>query len=235
MCGRIAQAFPDGALDRLVGFPEARIPRGQRWNVSPNQDVVAVLRGVGGERRPCLPDWGFVAPWEKIAETARIRPINAKAETVAASKLFGSSFKAHRCLVPVRCWYEWKSVAPGLKQPYAIGRTDGLPITLGGIISLRRPHRDFPAELSLAIITTPAPEELSDIHGRAPLVVGEADWPIWLGERSGDPCAVLARSDAGEISAWPVSRVVNRVGTDGPALIEPVEIEAWAMGIEGHA
>ncbi|MDD2878357.1 MAG: SOS response-associated peptidase [Acidiphilium sp.] len=235
MCGRIAQGFVDGSLDRLVGISDARLPRGPRWNIAPGQAVLTVRLGEGGVRRFSQPDWGFVAPWEKHAETARIKPINAKAETVATSKLFGGSFKSHRCLIPVRCWYEWKLVAPGLKQPYALGRTDGVPITLGGIISVRRPHRDYPAELSLAIITTPAPVSLADIHARAPLVVGEADWPAWLGEVSGDPSAVLARSAAGAVEVWPVSRMVNRAGTDGPELIEPVEIEAWAMATEGHA
>ncbi|MGC9271722.1 SOS response-associated peptidase [Acidiphilium sp.] len=235
MCGRIAQVFPDGSFDRLLGSKGAPVPRIERWNVAPSDGVLAVCRGEGRSRVLCTADWGFLAPWEKIPELAKIRPINAKAETVASNKMFSTAFRTRRCLVPVRCWYEWKPVAPGLKQPYAMGRTDGQPITLGGIISLHRPHRDFPAELSLAIITTPAPDALADIHGRAPLVVAEADWPIWLGEVSGDPSAILARSAAGEVPAWPVARTVNRVGTDGPGLIESVEIEAEAMTIEGHA
>lgn len=237
MCGRVAQSFTDGDLDRLVGLPEAPVHRRQRWNVAPSQYVLAVRRGERGERRLCLPDWGFVAPWEKNAETARVRPINAKAETVAASKLFGSSFKSRRCLVPVRCWYEWKPVAGGLKQPYALGRIDGKPITLGGIISMRRPHRDFPPELSLAIITTPAPASLSDIHDRAPLVVAEVDWPVWLGEISGDPAQTLLGSLEATtgIEAWPVSRMVNRPEADGPALIEPVEIEVCVTPIDGRS
>ncbi|MCW8308931.1 SOS response-associated peptidase [Acidiphilium sp. PA] len=235
MCGRIAQSFPDGSLDRLIGIPGAKIPRALRWNVSPGQSVVAIHQGDGRKRQFCMPEWGFVAPWEKVAELARIKPINAKAETVAASKLFGSSFKSRRCLVPVRCWYEWKTIAPGVKQPYALGRTDAEPITLGGIISLRRPHRDFPVELSLAIITTPAPDSLADIHARAPLVIDQADWPVWLGEVSGDPSGILKRSTVGAVGAWPVSGAVNRATTDCPDLVEPVEIVASAMAAEGIA
>lgn len=235
MCGRIAQSFDEGALARMVGIAGAGILRGERWNVAPGEAVVAVQRGKAGDRRVCRPTWGFVAPWEKTAETARIKPINAKAETVATSKLFGSSFKSRRCLVPVRCWYEWKYVAPGLKQPYALGRTDGVLITLGGIISAIRPHRDFPADLSLAIITTPAPASLADIHGRAPLVVGEAGWPAWLGEATGDPADLLSTTADEGIEAWPISRMVNRADTDGPALIEPVEIESRDLPVEGRA
>jgi putative SOS response-associated peptidase YedK len=197
--------------------------------------VIAVCRGDVGERRVSRADWGFIAPWEKYPETARITPINAKSETVARSKLFGSSFRTRRCLVPVRCWYEWKQIAPGLKQPYAFGQGDGTPITLGGVISMRRPHRDFPPHLSLAIITTPAPTLLADIHTRAPLVISPPDWPVWLGEISGDPEGLLSSDGANGIVPWPVSRDVNRTETDGPGLIEPVEIEAWVLPIEGHA
>ncbi len=235
MCGRIAQAFPEGAFDRLLGSKDAMVPRVERWNVAPGDGVLAVCRGEGRNRTCCTADWGFLPPWEHIPELAKMRPINAKAETVATNKVFSVAFKNRRCLVPVRCWYEWKLVARGLKQPYAMGRTDGQPIALGGIISLRRPHRDYPPELSLAIITTPAPDALADIHGRAPLVIDETDWPAWLGVVSGDPSAILGRSVAGDVSAWPVSRTVNRVGSDGPGLIEPVEIDAWAMATEGHA
>lgn len=235
MCGRIAQVFPEGSLERLLGSKGASVPRVERWNVAPGQGVMAVRRGHRGQQEVCSPDWGFLASWEKIPELAKNRPINAKAETVASSRLFGSAFKSTRCLIPIRCWYEWKPVASGLKQPYAMGQTDGAPLALGGIISVRKPHRDYPPELSLAIITTAAPDALADIHGRAPLVIDEVDWPIWLGETSGDPSAILARSAAGEIPAWPVSRMVNRVGNDGPQLIEPVEIEAWTMATEGHA
>lgn len=235
MCGRIAQAFPEGSLDRLIGVSGTGFSHGERWNVSPGQAVIAVCRGDVGERTVNLADWGFVAPWEKYPETARITPINAKSETVAASKLFGSSFKTRRCLVPVRCWYEWKQIAPGLKQPYALGRTDGTQVTLGGVISMRRPHRDFPAHLSLAIITTPAPASLDDIHTRAPLVIDETDWSVWLGEISGDPEELLSSDGANGIVPWPVSRMVNRPETEGPGLIESVEIEAWVLPIEGHA
>jgi putative SOS response-associated peptidase YedK len=235
MCGRIAQAFPAGSLDHLTGLPGAGFPHGERWNISPGQGVVAVCSGADGERRFDIADWGFIAPWEKYPKTARVTPINARSETVAVSKLFGGSFKTRRCLVPVRCWYEWKQIAPGLKQPYAFGQGDGVPITLGGVISMRRPHRDFPAHLSLAIITTPAPTWLADIHTRAPLVIAETDWPVWLGERSGDPETLLSNDGASGIEAWPVSRRVNRTETDGPGLIEPVETEAWGLPIEGHA
>lgn len=235
MCGRIAQAFPEGALDHLFGTTDVHSRAVTRWNVAPGQGVMAVRRGHGGQRVVCSPDWGFLASWEKSPEYAKIRPINAKAETVASSRLFGSAFKSTRCLIPVRCWYEWKPVASGLKQPYAMGQTDEAPIALGGIISVRKPHRDFPAELSIAIITTAAPASLSDIHHRAPLVVGEDDWSRWLDGGTTDAADVLTRSSAGEVEAWPVSRLVNRVGTDGPALIEPVEIEAFASPIEGRA
>jgi putative SOS response-associated peptidase YedK len=37
------------------------------------------------------------------------------------------------------------------------------------------------------IITTAANAVVAPIHDRMPLVLDEKDWPIWLGERLGDP------------------------------------------------
>jgi putative SOS response-associated peptidase YedK len=43
---------------------------------------------------------------------------------------------------------------------------------------------------SLAV-TTDANEKLRPLHDRMPVVVEEADWPVWLGEQEGNPSALL--------------------------------------------
>jgi putative SOS response-associated peptidase YedK len=45
-----------------------------------------------------------------------LRPINARAETVAKSGMFRRAVEQRRCLVPADAFYEWKVVANG-KQP----------------------------------------------------------------------------------------------------------------------
>ena len=44
---------------------------------------------------------------------------------------------------------------------------------------------------SFAVITTDANQIMSQVHNRMPVILEEADWPVWLGEREGDPTALL--------------------------------------------
>ena len=111
--------------------------------------------------------WGLLAPWEKVPELATARPINARCETIASSKLFRRAFRQRRCLVPVDAWFEWQKV-DGQKLPHALARADRQPVVLGGIWECSRGAVGDRA-LTLAIVTTPATQELTSIHDRMPL------------------------------------------------------------------
>jgi putative SOS response-associated peptidase YedK len=74
---------------------------------------------------------------------------------------------------------------------------------------------------SFTIITTSANETLRPLHERMPVVLEAADWPVWLGEETGDPGALLRPSAAG-FRTWRVGTAVNAVRNDTPAVLEPV-------------
>jgi putative SOS response-associated peptidase YedK len=40
---------------------------------------------------------------------------------------------------------------------------------------------------TFAIITTNANQLMAHVHNRMPVIVEEADWPLWLGHTEGDP------------------------------------------------
>src|SRR5262249_31188869 len=84
-------------------------------------------------------------------------PTNAKAETLATSRLFQESFRRGRCLVPADGFYEWQAV-PGQKrkQPYYVKLRDGLFAFAG----LWTPGRSA-TPASCTIITTPPHERLA--------------------------------------------------------------------------
>lgn len=42
------------------------------------------------------------------------------AETVDTTPVFREAFKQRRCPVPIEAFYEWRTVGPKEKQPYAI-------------------------------------------------------------------------------------------------------------------
>ena len=64
---------------------------------------------------------------------------------------------------------------------------------------------------------------MAELHDRMPMVIEEADWPVWLGEAEGDPAALLRPPACGTLRIWPVSRKVNRPANNAPELLQPLE------------
>ena len=79
---------------------------------------------------------------------------------------------------------------------------------------------------SFATLTTPANPQLALIQPRMPVIIERADWPVWLGEAEGDPQLLLRPLPADRLRLWTVSRAVNNVKNDGPALLEPLVVQA---------
>jgi hypothetical protein len=75
-----------------------------RYNVAPSENVETIIR-VGDERRLGPMRWGFV---RTAAKDPKLAPINARAETLAASPMFRDAFRRHRCLVVADGFYEWR-------------------------------------------------------------------------------------------------------------------------------
>ena len=73
---------------------------------------------------------------------------------------------------------------------------------------------------SFAIITTDANHLMAHVHSRMPVIVEEADWPVWLGETEGDPASLLRPAGEDVLRLWTVSRAVNSVRNDGPELLD---------------
>jgi putative SOS response-associated peptidase YedK len=219
MCGRFAQALPAELLVRMFGAVDLRngAPR-PSWNLAPSAQVAAAAWDARRHRRVLVSmTWGLLAPWEKHWDTARMRPINARCETVAISRLFAPTFRRRRCLIAVDGWYEWAREG-GQKIPHALARSDRGPAVLGGIWECwRSPIGD--RMLTLAIVTTPATAELAPIHDRMPLVLDEPDWPVWLGQSKGDAAALMRPAPRGSIVAWRVGRAVGNPNNNGAQLL----------------
>jgi putative SOS response-associated peptidase YedK len=58
---------------------------------------------------------------------------------------------------------------------------------------------------------------MAELHNRMPVILEEADWPLWLGEIDSDHSALLRSAEDGLLRTWPVDRRVgsprNRVGS----------------------
>ena len=223
MCGRYTQtaAFDELALRFGITIEDTAFEDLEpRYNVAPSQPVPIVV-GQGGGRRFVMAKWGFHPAWVK---TSTLAPINAKAETVATSRVFQGAVKHARCLVPADGFYEWKPV-PGQrrKQPYYLRLKGGGLFAFAGLYTAAGAGSDAPA--TCTIITTTANELAAAIHDRMPVILERNDEDRWADERVGDPAEVLPclrPFPAGLMEAYPVSTLVSSPGNEGPRLVQPV-------------
>ena len=248
MCGRFA-SFRD-AQDLADAFEvappdvsdDARLLP-PSWNIAPTDPVrIVAEREEDGEIRRTLrvARWGLVPPWAKDPSVGS-RMINARAETLVDKPAFRRAAAARRCLVPAEGYYEWQArTATGrsddpakrrpTKQPFWIHPADQAIAAFAGLYELwRDPARstDDPPRLleSVAIVTGAAQGALAAIHDRRPVILAPELWDEWLDPNVTDRERVvdLLRQYPAELVARRVSTRVNRVGEDGPHLVEPVE------------
>ena len=76
---------------------------------------------------------------------------------------------------------------------------------------------------SFAIVTTDANGLLRPVHNRMPVLIEQADWPVWLGEREGDPSRLLHPTAEEVLRLWPVSPAVNSPQNNEAALLDPAQ------------
>jgi putative SOS response-associated peptidase YedK len=175
--------------------------------------------------------WGLVPFWAKDT-TIGDKLINARAETVAEKPAYRRSFERRRCIVPADGFYEWKP-EPGVKKrrPHFIHRADGTPLAFAGLWdSWYDPNvEDAPRLRSCAIVTTVCNDDLAPLHHRMPVVLPEDAWGQWLDPSVRDVEALqrlLVPLPNGELVHHPVSMLVNTPDSNGPELVQPVEVES---------
>lgn len=216
-----------------------------RFNVAPTSRLLVVLQRADEGRLVEQLRWGLIPPWARSArEGARL--INARAETVAASPAFRSSFRSRRCIVPADGFYEWQRQPVGggagadargetrgrrsaPSQPYYLRPPEGGVLALAGMWSAwKDPDTDLWL-LSATVITTRANQTVSPIHDRMPVLLPREAWAGWLDVSLGDVghlTSLLEPAPDDVLEIVPVSVRVNSVRNDGPELIEPVSLGA---------
>jgi putative SOS response-associated peptidase YedK len=232
MCGRYASFLPPELIARLFGTKNPLPNLKPTWNMAPTMDAPVVRRHPeSGERHLDALTWGFIPATTKTLKEAR-RPINARAETVAASGMFRHAFVKRRCIVPAAVFYEWQA-GPFGKTPYAIARADGGPMAFAGVWEgWRSPEGDILR--TFAIVTTNANAQMSVLHERMPVILETGDWPVWLGEQSGDPAILLRPSPDDILSLWRVDKRVGNVRNDGPDLLLPQDHDQDSFALNGQ-
>jgi putative SOS response-associated peptidase YedK len=220
VCGRYATTRSAADLAALFeaedGTHGALAPD---YNIAPTDPVpvVRVSRSAGG-RIVDVAAWGLVPAYATDTRGAA-RMINARAETVATSGAFATSFARRRCLVPADGWYEWAGRTKGQKQAFYMTAPDGAVLAFAGVWTVwgQGPDR----LLTCAVVTTAAVGDLVAVHDRMPLLLPPDRWAGWLTGQA-DPAALLAAPDPAfvdRLEIRPVGPEVGNVHNDGPSLI----------------
>ncbi|WP_040284120.1 SOS response-associated peptidase [Tessaracoccus massiliensis] len=231
MCGRYAAtANPSELVEAfeisLIDGEVAEVT-GPRYNIAPTDLVPAVVdRARDGEvTRKLVPlKWGLVPSWAKSPDGGA-RLINARVETVTEKPSFRKAASARRCLLPALGYYEWRSEeAPGekkpVKQPYFLSPASDL-LVMAGLYEFWKGPDGWLS--TTTILTTEATDDLGWVHDRMPMVVPRDSWDDWLDPTLTDARAAVSMLTAPlDLAHRKVSREVNKVGTDGPQLVQPV-------------
>ncbi|MGB0854572.1 MAG: SOS response-associated peptidase [Pikeienuella sp.] len=225
MCGRFAFTLPHEAMTQAFGVkPDPMlVGRGPRYNICPTQEVEAILSDGGDRegRRVARLRWGFIPHWYKTPNDGPLL-INARGETLAQKPAFGKAARETRCLIPASGFYEWRQSAGKGREPYWITPADGSDMLAWA--GVWREWEDGAGQRlsTCAIVTVGANGPLSPIHHRAPLVIDEGDWGLWLGEE-GHGAAQLMHPAADDFFAFHrVSPTINKAKADGPELMAEV-------------
>lgn len=239
MCGRYVSVKSRADLMTEYDAVRADGPEiGPGYNVAPQTLIAAVLeRSVPDdghvERSLHTVRWGLVPSWAKDPKIGN-KLINARVETLASKPSWRSAYRKHRCLIPASGYYEWQPEEHDgkvVKQPYYLHSSDSdASLSFAGLYELwpdPAKTEDAPDRWlwSAVIITTEATGPAGEIHDRTPLILPGDRHDAWLDPNLTDPAAIadlLTGVQAPPLEIRPVSRDVNRVGTNGSKLIEPL-------------
>lgn len=200
---------------------------GPRYNLAPSQSAPVVVKAPPSSsesvsREVLLMRWGLVPSWAKDAKIA-YKTINARSETAATKPAFRSAFKRRRCLVPASWFYEWQRDGKE-KIPFRIKRRDGAPLALAGLYEQWSGTETEPPRTTFTVLTTPANEDIGDLHDRMPCIIEAPDHDRWLEAALDDVAAterLLSPAPAGTLELDRVSTRVNSVRNEGPELLTP--------------
>lgn len=221
MCGRFTLTVDPAELKEAFAdfsFPSKFAPR---FNIAPTQPILAIPNDAKNAADFFV--WGLIPSWAKDP-TIGSRLINARAETLGEKPSFRGGFKYKRCLILADGFYEWQA-QPGSKTkiPHFIFLKDRQPFAFAGLWD--EWHSPDGSTLRSATIITTEPNELmSRLHNRMPVILHPRDYAQWLDPTPRTPESLqplLRPFPADEMSAHPVSTLVNAPANDRPELVVP--------------
>ncbi len=220
MCGRLSFVASKNQIEQALPFVE--IPPHLRisYNIAPNQHTYVVANDTPTRLQNIA--WGLVPSWWNGTHKP-VRPINARAEGIAAKPSFRIPIRKQRCVVLADSFYEWRK-SGRRKLPYRVFARDGRLLLMGGIWDIWHQAGSSYPHKSFAIVTTSANKELSYLHDRMPfLLLSTEQVQLWLSDLPlEEVLAMLQPAPDGWLRMYRVSDQVNNYQFDDPTCHEPV-------------
>ena len=222
MCGRFTLTVDPSDLQEAFAdytFPAQFAPR---FNIAPSQPILAIPNDA--KQKADFFVWGLIPSWAKDPTMGQ-RLINARGETLAEKPSFRGALKYKRCLILADGFYEWKS-QPGTKTkvPHFIFMKSRQPFAFAGLWD--EWHSPDGGSIRSATIITIEPNELmAPIHNRMPVILPPSAYEQWLNPapQTADKLLPLLKPfPAAEMSAHPVSTLVNSPSNDRLELVVPL-------------
>ncbi len=163
MCGRfeLKTKFEDLPKVLKQNYPRGLDSRYETQNLIRPTDPVLVIKNEGRIKTTFMV-WGFISPWAKNPfDEKRLKPFNARSETIAEKKLFSGSWKYKRCLIPASGFFE---------KGFRIRKENYETFWLGGIWSKWTSLNGVEIE-SCCILTTKPNGLIKSLHHRMPVII----------------------------------------------------------------
>ncbi|HSB73701.1 MAG TPA: SOS response-associated peptidase [Candidatus Methylomirabilis sp.] len=222
MCGRFSLGASAATLASHFNVQET-LARTGRYNIAPTQDVLTLVQPAGAGRQLRRMRWGLIPAWAKDPAIGN-QLMNARAETIAIKPAFRKSLRERRCLILTDGFYEWEAQGRR-KQPWFIRMRDGHPFAFAGLWDGWRDPEGRHVE-SCTIITTTPNDLIQRFHHRMPVILPAKDYDLWLDPQIRDVdrlLPLLLPYSPEEMTAHPVSPLVNNPANDSPACQSPTE------------
>lgn len=192
MCGRLiasdmtwAELFAQqrGFLDELnITKIDSDAPDAKPGpDIRPTNQVSVAINGSNGLIATTARWWFVPHKFSGTPKEWTYTTFNARLESAAQSRSFGSAWNAGRCVLPVCGYYEWQKIGKG-KQPWTIAVQTNAPVFF--MAGLYESMQDGTA--TCAILTRAPAPALEHIHNRMPVMLTEAEIAPWMASKEPD-------------------------------------------------
>ena len=108
---------------------------------------------------------------------------------------------------------------------YALTMKDGSAFCIVGIWETRRVPETVIEQRTFALVTCEPNSLVATIHDRMPVILRRENYARWLSPDEPDPSDLLVPFPSELMKVGPVSTRVNKAGSEGADLIDPIELE----------